>query len=248
MTRASPKMGAGRGRCGRVWSHDIKMIQLSSLIGVSWVRLLRADFLPSAVIAPMGHALLFAIGARSPHDGFRRARRPNLVHDVGDTGRSVRDNQRDRRAHRPHGNDLGRAVGGTYSGFCVDGEGRADLAETNLELTSPIGAAVEVPHEVEFGRAIPTVRELRSTTSRQQRQQRCCRYFREMHGVPPVAARTNEAVAASEPDCLRTCRTARAEPRRRCSGRRVSDRPDPPPCSACRRRSSGPPRSGSSSR
>jgi hypothetical protein len=57
------------------------------MIGVSWVKLLRADILPSAVVGPMGHSLLFAVGARPPHGGVRRAWRPNLFHSVGDTSR-----------------------------------------------------------------------------------------------------------------------------------------------------------------
>ena len=32
----------------------------------------------------MGHSLLFAVGAWPPHDGVRRAWRPNLFHGVGD--------------------------------------------------------------------------------------------------------------------------------------------------------------------
>jgi hypothetical protein len=87
---------------------------VSSLIGVSWVKLLHADFRPSTVIAPMCHALLFPVDARPPHDRVRKAWRPNLFHDVGNPSRRDRDTQRDRRAHCPHGNDLGRAVGGAY--------------------------------------------------------------------------------------------------------------------------------------
>ena len=59
----------------------------------------------------MGHALLFAVGAGPLHDGVRRAWRPNLFHGVGGMSRRGRDSQRDRNAPRPHGNDLGRAVG-----------------------------------------------------------------------------------------------------------------------------------------
>ena len=51
---------------------------------------------------------------RPPHDGVRRARRLNLFHDLAGFGPQVRDSQRDRLAHRPHGNDpvhpLGRCV------------------------------------------------------------------------------------------------------------------------------------------
>src|SRR3954464_2493118 len=32
--------------------------------------------------APAGHSLLFAVGAGSPHDGLRKARRLNLSHDL----------------------------------------------------------------------------------------------------------------------------------------------------------------------
>ncbi len=34
-----------------------------------------------AGLAPLGHTLLFAVDARPPHDGVRKARRLNLFHD-----------------------------------------------------------------------------------------------------------------------------------------------------------------------
>jgi hypothetical protein len=30
----------------------------------------------------VGHSLLFAVDVEPPHDGVRRARRPNLIHDL----------------------------------------------------------------------------------------------------------------------------------------------------------------------
>jgi len=48
----------------------------SSLIGVIEVKLL---LIARVGIAPVGHSLLFAVGAGPPHDGVRKARRPNLV-------------------------------------------------------------------------------------------------------------------------------------------------------------------------
>jgi hypothetical protein len=50
---------------------------VSSLIGVSGVKLF---LVPSAI--PAGYSLLFAVGARPPQDGVRRARRPNLSCDL----------------------------------------------------------------------------------------------------------------------------------------------------------------------
>ena len=47
------------------------------LIGVSGVKLF---LLPSAV--PIGHSLLFAVGARPPHDGVRKTRRLNVSRDL----------------------------------------------------------------------------------------------------------------------------------------------------------------------
>ena len=52
----------------------------ASLIGVVEVKLLLL-FL-SGYVAPVGHSLLFAVGAGPPHDGVRRARRLNLFRDL----------------------------------------------------------------------------------------------------------------------------------------------------------------------
>jgi DNA-binding winged helix-turn-helix (wHTH) protein len=49
----------------------------SSLIGVVGVKLFLS---PQAI--PVGHSLLFAVGAWPPHDGVRRARRLNLSRDL----------------------------------------------------------------------------------------------------------------------------------------------------------------------
>src|SRR3954469_23319097 len=38
--------------------------------------------LPVPHVAPVGHSLLFAVGAWPPHDGVRRARRLNLSRDL----------------------------------------------------------------------------------------------------------------------------------------------------------------------
>ena len=54
----------------------------SSLIGVREASDLPIDVSCSRCVAPAGHALLFAVGARPPHDGVRRARRLNLFHDL----------------------------------------------------------------------------------------------------------------------------------------------------------------------
>jgi hypothetical protein len=51
------------------------------LIGVVEVKLFLIGFVV-AFVAPVGHSLLFAVGARPPHDGVRRARRLNLFHDL----------------------------------------------------------------------------------------------------------------------------------------------------------------------
>src|ERR1700738_87901 len=37
---------------------------------------------PRSSVAPVGHWLLFAVGAWPPHDGVRRARRLNLTRDL----------------------------------------------------------------------------------------------------------------------------------------------------------------------
>jgi len=50
---------------------------VSSLIGVVRVKLF---LLPQAI--PVGHSLLFAVGAWPPHDGVRRTRRLNLSRDL----------------------------------------------------------------------------------------------------------------------------------------------------------------------
>ena len=59
----------------------------------------------------MGHTLLFAVDTELPHDGFRKARRLNLVNDLAGLWPQVRGCYRDRLAHRPHGNDLDRLCG-----------------------------------------------------------------------------------------------------------------------------------------
>jgi hypothetical protein len=51
---------------------------VSSLIGV-----IRVKPLLSPEALPMGHSLLFAVGARPPHDGVRRARREGAA-DIGE--------------------------------------------------------------------------------------------------------------------------------------------------------------------
>ena len=53
----------------------------SSLIGVIEVKLFLIGFLV-VLVASVGHSLLFAVGARPPHDGVRRARRLNLFRDL----------------------------------------------------------------------------------------------------------------------------------------------------------------------
>ena len=73
-----------------------------SLIGVIEVKLL---LIARVGIAPVGHSLLFAVGAGRPHDGVRKARRPNLFHDLAGFRPQALDSQRDRLAHRPHRND-----------------------------------------------------------------------------------------------------------------------------------------------
>jgi hypothetical protein len=50
---------------------------VSSLIGVVGVKLFLSPF-----AIPVSHSLLFAVGAWPPHDGVRRARRPNLSRDL----------------------------------------------------------------------------------------------------------------------------------------------------------------------
>jgi len=49
------------------------------LIGVVAVKLLLLFFW---IVSSAGHALLFAVGAGPPHDGFSRARRLHLFHDL----------------------------------------------------------------------------------------------------------------------------------------------------------------------
>src|ERR1700691_3391618 len=49
----------------------------SSLIGVTRVKPILVPH-----VAPVGHSLLFAVGAWPPHDGIRRARRLNLTRDL----------------------------------------------------------------------------------------------------------------------------------------------------------------------
>jgi len=49
-----------------------------------------------------------------PHDGVRRARRPNLFHDLRGLRPLAPDSQRDRLAHRPHGDDTFRGRGLFY--------------------------------------------------------------------------------------------------------------------------------------
>src|SRR5881392_3562911 len=66
-------------------------------------------------VAPVGHSLLFAVGAGPPHDGVRKARRPNLFHDLAGFCPQALDSQRDRLAHRPHGNDPVHPVGRNLS-------------------------------------------------------------------------------------------------------------------------------------
>ena len=66
-------------------------------------------------VAPAGHSLLFAVGAGPPHDGVRRARRLNLSHDFAGVSLQARDSQRDRLAHRPHGNDPVFAFSGKFA-------------------------------------------------------------------------------------------------------------------------------------
>jgi hypothetical protein len=52
-------------------------------------------------------ALISSRSARwPPHDGVRRASRPNLFHGLASACWQDRDSQRDRLARRPHGNDL----------------------------------------------------------------------------------------------------------------------------------------------
>ena len=46
---------------------------------------------------------------RPPHDGVRRAKRLNLFHDLAGLRPQAQDSQRDRLAHRSHGNDAFRS-------------------------------------------------------------------------------------------------------------------------------------------
>ena len=50
----------------------------------------------AARVAPTGHSLLFAVGARPPQDGVRRARRLNLTRDLEAHRLPAPDSQRDR--------------------------------------------------------------------------------------------------------------------------------------------------------
>jgi len=63
----------------------------ASLIGAVEVKLLLLStvevkllLLSGRMGAPAGHSLLFAVGAEPPHDGVRRARRLNLLNDLGE--------------------------------------------------------------------------------------------------------------------------------------------------------------------
>src|SRR4051794_2182157 len=105
----------------------------SSLIGVVEVKLFLIGH-RFRIGRSRGSSLLFAVGAWPPHDGVRRARRLNLFHDLAGFRRQVRDSQRDRLAHRPHGNDSvhppGRARG-VWS-FSVQAAAKPALAPGSL--------------------------------------------------------------------------------------------------------------------
>src|SRR5579863_5806412 len=70
-----------------------------------WLSLRNALQWVAASLAPVGHSLLFAVGAGPPQDGVRRARRLNLSRDLKASLPPVPDSQRDHLVHRPHGND-----------------------------------------------------------------------------------------------------------------------------------------------
>src|ERR1700748_338509 len=56
----------------------------SSLIGVGGVKLNLSTCSLDWRLVRVGHTLLFAVGARPPHNGVRKARRLNLFRDFGD--------------------------------------------------------------------------------------------------------------------------------------------------------------------
>jgi hypothetical protein len=82
----------------------------SSLIGVVEVKLLLIGPRPGS-IAPAGHALLFAVGAGPPHDGSGGRGVPICFTTLRACSPQALDSQRDRLAHRPHGNDPVHPVG-----------------------------------------------------------------------------------------------------------------------------------------
>ena len=85
----------------------------SSLIGVHEVKLLLflTCYQPVGISFPWVTRFSSRSARWPPHDGVRRARRPNLCHDLRGLRPLARDSQRDRLAHRPHGNDTFRGCG-----------------------------------------------------------------------------------------------------------------------------------------
>jgi len=80
-----------------------------------WDRLSQAArFLPSAIGGfsfPQVTRFSSRPAHRPPHDGVRRAKRPNLFHGLAGLRPRTQDSKRDRLAHRPHGNGAFRSRG-----------------------------------------------------------------------------------------------------------------------------------------
>ncbi len=110
-----------------------------------WGRLSQAaPFLPSAIGGfsfPQVTRFSSRSAHRPPHDGVRRAKRPNLFHDLADLLRQAQDSKRDRLAHRPHGNDAFRS-----RGFKFQLVHSPFYAVAAINFGTPAGAAFSLPN------------------------------------------------------------------------------------------------------
>ena len=100
-----------------------------------------------------------------PHDGVRRARRPNLFRDLQGSRPLAPASKRDRLAHRPHGDDLFRWCGFLHgSWFASSGRSTCDCLDgrSNVVFLAKAELGIVDPHAMQDRRELAGDRDASS--------------------------------------------------------------------------------------